>query len=73
MIPQLNILGESRRLKQTTSRCPVCLEPIPAEVHERHGRIIMSKACPEHGHFEVTIADDPRFYHLSRGAPENAS
>ena len=73
MIESLNILAESRLMKTTTSRCPVCLEPIPAEVHERDGRVIMAKTCLAHGRFEVTIANDPRFYHLSRGSQDNAS
>ena len=54
-------------LKTTSSRCPVCLETIPAEVHERDGGVVMVKACPAHGGFEVTLARDPRFYHLARG------
>lgn len=73
MIQQLDILPDSQLLKTTVSRCPVCLEPIPAEVYERESRVIMAKACPEHGRFEVTLANDPRFYHLSRGSAENAS
>ncbi len=27
----------------------------------------MEKTCPEHGHFEVVVARDPRFYHAARG------
>lgn len=73
MTTLLNILPESRLLKRTTSRCPRCLTPIAAEVIDRNGRMIMVKSCPEHGRFEVSIANDPRFYHLARGSPENAS
>ena len=62
MIESLNILAESRLMKTTTSRCPVCLEPIPAEVHERDGRVIMAKTCVAHGGLETPIGKDPGFY-----------
>ena len=67
MIQSLNVLGGMKLLKRTTSRCPQCKAEIPAEVFERDGRVMMVKSCVQHGHFEVTIAADPRFYHLSQG------
>lgn len=64
---RLTVMPPSRLIKHTTSRCPVCLATIPAEVHERDGRVVMAKACPDHGPFEVVIAGDARFYHPARG------
>ena len=68
MFQPLTVLGESTLLKRTTSRCPACTRPIPAEVFQRDGRVVMAKTCPAHGRFEVTLANDPRFYHVSCGS-----
>ncbi len=62
----------TRALKSTRSRCPACNLDIPAEVHERNNRIVMSKRCPAHGDFEVTLANNPRFYFPSFGSPRNS-
>ncbi len=64
----LSTLPVSRLVKSTTSRCPVCLATVAAEVREAQGRVVMHKSCPEHGRFDVTIARDSRFYHDSRGS-----
>ncbi|MCA9291193.1 MAG: radical SAM protein [Phycisphaerales bacterium] len=58
------------RLKTTTSRCPTCRFAIPADILRVDGRIMMRKTCPAHGTFEVLLARDDRFYHLSLGAPD---
>ena len=60
-----------RRIKRTTSRCPVCLAPISADVVERGGRIWMTKSCERHGAFEIEIARDARFYFPTHGSPDN--
>ncbi len=39
-------------LKRTSSLCPECYRVLPAELFELDGRVMMSKSCPEHGHFE---------------------
>ena len=67
MIRTPDTCGPSTLVKTTTSRCPVCIMPVPAEVRERDGRVVMAKACPEHGAFEVTLARDARDYHHARG------
>lgn len=54
-------------LKSTRSRCPVCKAEIAADVVDVDGRVVMRKRCPEHGDFEVTLAKDRRFWHLSTG------
>lgn len=64
----LPVLAGSRLLKTTTSRCPVCVEPIAAEVFERERQVVMAKSCPDHGRFEVVLARDARFYHTSHGS-----
>jgi len=72
---RLPIITE-KRLKRTTSRCPVCREKIPADVwrvsNGSKGRVMLKKQCPEHGASEVCIASDDRFYWLAKGDPENA-
>jgi 7,8-dihydro-6-hydroxymethylpterin dimethyltransferase len=34
---------------------------IKALIHEKDGRIVMEKTCPQHGHFEDVISVDPAF------------
>jgi uncharacterized radical SAM superfamily Fe-S cluster-containing enzyme len=67
MAPLPILTGSTTLLKRTTSRCPTCRAAIPAEVHDRDGAVVMVKACPEHGRFEVTLARDRRFHHLAQG------
>jgi len=60
-------------LKRTTSRCPVCHVPCPAEVWRRGGvpaQVWLQRTCPEHGEAAVCIASDARFYWLAKGRPE---
>jgi 7,8-dihydro-6-hydroxymethylpterin dimethyltransferase len=61
-------------LKHTTSRCPVCHTPCPAEVWRTGGipaKVFLKRICPEHGEASVCIASDARFYWLSKGKSEN--
>ena len=60
-------------LKRTTSRCPVCHAPCPAEVWRRGGvpaQVWLKRTCPEHGEASVCIASDARFYWLAKGRSE---
>jgi 7,8-dihydro-6-hydroxymethylpterin dimethyltransferase len=62
-------------LKRTTSRCPVCHAPCPAEVWRTGGiaaKVLLKRTCPEHGEASICIASDARFYWLARGKSENA-
>lgn len=62
-------------LKRTTSRCPACHRPCPAEVWRTGGiapKVFLKRTCAEHGEASVCIASDARFYWLARGKAENA-
>lgn len=62
-------------LKRTTSRCPVCHAPCPAEVWRtgaRPAKVFLKRVCPQHGEASVCIASDARFYWLAQGNPTNA-
>ncbi len=62
-------------LKRTTSRCPVCHAPCPAEIWRSGGvpsKVHLKRTCPEHGEASVCIASDARFYWLAQGKSENA-
>jgi uncharacterized radical SAM superfamily Fe-S cluster-containing enzyme len=62
-------------LKRTTSRCPQCHNPCPAEVWragEAPARVFLKRTCPTHGETSVCVASDARFYWLAKGKPENA-
>jgi 7,8-dihydro-6-hydroxymethylpterin dimethyltransferase len=62
-------------LKHTTSRCPVCHAPCPAEVWRTGGiasKVLLKRTCPEHGEASICIASDARFYWLAKGKDENA-
>jgi len=61
-------------LKRTTSRCPVCHAPCPAEVWRTGvpSKVFLKRTCPEHGEASVCIASDARFYWLAKGREENA-
>lgn len=54
-----------RPLKSTISLCPLCLAYVPALVHERGGRVILTKHCAEHGTSEALLESDARYYALS--------
>lgn len=55
-------------LKSTTSRCPVCLAQIPADITRRGESVVMTKHCPAHGAFEATLAADHTRYYASQGS-----
>ena len=62
-------------LKRTTSRCPVCQVPCPAEVWRTGGipsKVLLKRTCAEHGEATASIASDARFYWLARGKAENS-
>ncbi len=60
-------------LKTTTSRCPVCHLPCPAEVVKTQGQVFMERTCAMHGSFSACIASDERFYWLAQGKQANRS
>lgn len=69
-------LQSKELLKRTTSRCPVCHAPCPAEVWRSGGRpakVFLRRTCPEHGAASICIASDARFYWLAKGNPTNAN
>jgi uncharacterized radical SAM superfamily Fe-S cluster-containing enzyme len=62
-------------LKHTTSRCPECHTPAPAEVWKTTSspsKVFLSRTCAEHGEFTACISSDARFYWLAKGDPSNA-
>jgi len=62
--PDLSVSsGQGRKIKNTTSICPRCLEPVDAEVFERHGEVWMDKSCTRHGHFSALLSSDIKHYH----------
>jgi uncharacterized radical SAM superfamily Fe-S cluster-containing enzyme len=48
--------------KTTESLCPECTKVIPAEIIEDNGKVIMQKACAEHGSFRDIIFSDVDLY-----------
>jgi 7,8-dihydro-6-hydroxymethylpterin dimethyltransferase len=70
-----NFALRDKLLKRTTSRCPVCHVPCPAEVWRTGGipsKVNLKRTCPEHGEASVCIASDARFYWLAQGKADNA-
>ena len=62
-------------LKRTTSRCPTCQRPCPAEVVKVEGspaKVFLRRICPQHGEAVACLASDARFYWLAQGKPDNA-
>ncbi len=49
-------------LGQTQSICPRCKRVLEAELRERHGRVVLSRTCPEHGRFDAVVYGDARRY-----------
>ena len=64
--------GQGRKIKNTSSICPQCLEPIDAEVFERQGEVWMDKTCARHGQFSALLSSDIRHY-FEPGARPGAS
>ncbi len=48
--------------KKTRSVCPECARLIEADVFEKDNRILMTKTCPVHGHFEDVLYSDAAYY-----------
>ena len=55
-------------LKRTTSICPECMKPIPAEIYvdPETNWVMMRKECKEHGKFKDKISTDPEEYKWSQ-------
>jgi uncharacterized radical SAM superfamily Fe-S cluster-containing enzyme len=50
--------AEPHIIKHTTSLCPQCLERLDATILEKKGQVIITKDCPNHGHFEDVYWSD---------------
>ena len=75
-MPAQQLESRGQLLKRTSSRCPVCHVPCPAEVRktaDRPPKVFLHRTCPAHGEFSACIASDARFYWLAKGDPANAS
>ena len=59
-------------LKHTVSRCPICREPVPAEVWRLGNEVHLRRTCATHGPADAVVASDARFYWLAQGNPQNA-
>ncbi|MCK5251409.1 MAG: hypothetical protein KAQ96_00610, partial [Thermoplasmata archaeon] len=46
----------------TRSLCPVCRTVVDAILEDVDGRVVMSKTCPDHGHFETIISSNAAHY-----------
>ena len=51
-------------IRKTTSICPECLQPIPAEIYvdPKLNLVMMRKTCDDHGFFRDKISVDPIEY-----------
>ena len=70
----MNGLDSETLLKRTTSRCPTCHAPCPAEVWKLSGKpqiVWLRRTCLKHGEAQVCISSDARFYWLAQGDPQN--
>ena len=54
-------------IKKTVSLCPICFEPLEAEVFEKDGKVWIKKECSEHGAFENTYWTDAELYNRVNG------
>ena len=75
LLSHLDFKIQNKLLKRTTSRCPVCHKPCPAEVWRTGGispKVFLKRTCPRHGEASICIASDARFYWLAKGKSENA-
>jgi uncharacterized radical SAM superfamily Fe-S cluster-containing enzyme len=71
--PQRAEICGGRRVKETRSVCPVCLEPVAAGVYERDNEIWLDKQCPKHGPFSALLSSDVRrYYKPAPGLPDAA-
>jgi 7,8-dihydro-6-hydroxymethylpterin dimethyltransferase len=66
--PETTLTGSPiRRLQRglpkiTTSLCPECTQKLEAVLFEENGKVIMEKACPQHGEFRDVIYSDVKLY-----------
>ena len=70
-MPPISLRPSRERLKQTTTRCPTCRQPVPGEVWREGAapaRVMLHRHCPDHGPSSACLATDARFYWLSRGS-----
>ena len=63
----------ARKLRDTTSLCAVCKRGVEASLWEQDGRVLMRKACPQHGASEVLISSDAAWYHETLSYPAQTS
>src|SRR5215208_5526964 len=49
-------------LGRTRSICPRCRAVLDAELLVRDGRVVLSRACPDHGEFEAVVYGDAERY-----------
>jgi uncharacterized radical SAM superfamily Fe-S cluster-containing enzyme len=61
--------GQGRKIKNTSSICPHCLEPVDAKVFERLGEVWMDKTCARHGPFSALLSSDITHYFESGPQP----
>jgi uncharacterized radical SAM superfamily Fe-S cluster-containing enzyme len=52
----------STTLGTTHSICPRCRRLLDAELVERDGRVVLARACPDHGRFEAVVYGDAARY-----------
>ena len=64
--------GQGRKIKDTSSICPVCLEHINAEVYERDREVWMDKHCASHGRFSSLLSSEIRHYYESSGVQSSS-
>ena len=65
--------GRGRKIKDTSSICPVCLEPVAAEVFERRHEVWMDKYCASHGRFSALLSSDIRHYYEPSGRQSSSA
>ncbi len=65
--PAVSGYGQGRKIKDTSSICPVCLEPVAAEVYERSREVWMDKRCASHGPFSSLLSSETRHYYEPSG------
>jgi len=55
--------GRGRKIKDTSSICPQCLDPVTATVFERDDEVWMDKQCSRHGRFSALLSSESRHYY----------
>ena len=63
------------KLKDTTSRCPICHELCAATVWKTDStpsKVYLTRKCPEHGEASMCISSDARFYWMAKGNEQNS-